>query len=58
MPHDFLLVQLIMSIWAVAMGAWVGAIERPFRFIETVRWAASFGFLTVALFVGNGIILC
>ncbi len=58
MPQDFFLVELIMSIWGLAMGAWVGAIERPFRSIETVRWAASFGFITVALFVANDLILC
>lgn len=57
MQHDFFFIGLIMSIWAIAMGAWVGATERPFRFVGTVHWAASFGFLTVALFVVNGVVL-
>jgi hypothetical protein len=58
MQPDIFYAGLIMSTWAVAMGAWVGAIDQPFRLCECLRWAAAFGMLSVALCVVNGVILC
>jgi hypothetical protein len=58
MPPEFSSVGLIMSIWAGAVGAWVGAIEQPFEPLESVSWAAAFGFLSAVLFVVNSLVLC
>jgi len=58
MTPDLFSTGLILSIWAVAAGAWVGALDRPINFPEIARWAASFGAAVAALCVINSFILC
>jgi len=58
MTPDLMESAIAISLWAVLVGAWVGALDRPLQFYETARWAASFGFLSAALFVVNGLVLC
>jgi hypothetical protein len=58
MTPDLLESAIAISLWAILVGAWVGALDQPFQLFETARWAASFGFLSVALFVINSLVLC
>lgn len=58
MTPDFTLCAFVLSIWASTVGAWIGALDQPLRPLEILRCAALFGFLSGALFIVNGFVLC